>query len=769
MKIADDPVISDQPFVEASDVYAKVELIPLLSRRIHVTQVTLKNPEVRIIRTEQGNLNVSTIGKRSEAEKAPPPTPEETRRGAIKGAPITAEQGTAKKPSLDLAALYVRAFSIDNGHIVYDERGPKHQTITIQDVDLTVERFSFNKPFDINLKLAAFSEKQNVEISGSAGPLASEGKIDVKSAPFKIKAKLGPILLARLRAIGALGKAIPEKLSMPDPVTISATAAGKLDTIDFHVDSDLSGDRVAWGDAFDKPASVTLKLSADGSKAGSEIRIGKAKVKLGDLDATASKIALRDGNVSARVDTNRFDIASLSKIVGALQKYNASGQGEIHLDAAVANKQPSATGTITLAKVSVARPGDKNTLVNNLSGDIKLQGRAADAGPLKFDLGSGHATLTVHAKSLQPVQAQYDLTMDSVKVAEFVTSRPPEEHLSNLAVNGNVAQGDELAVSANASSSDGNLVNVVYKGLAAAVTMQGKQVNIQSLKLNAFNGNVAASGQATLGDQPQFALNLGANNIDLQQALQSQKAKVADTIRGALTGQVQVSGAGSKFDQIKPTLKGNGRATIANGKLIGINVAAEALKKVQNLPQIGDLVPASVVQRHPELFSNPDTDLRSASLSFLLQGPRITTHDLLVQTQDYSLTGDGWFDMDKNIEMLVRLLLTPQLTQEIIAEKKNVVYVTNKQGQVDVPARVTGKLPKPSVMPDVQELAQRAGQQLLQEQGKKAIGKFLGKKGIPGVPFLGGTDGGGGAAPSGKATPQPAPASPFDQFKKFIH
>ena len=73
LKIEDDPALSDQPFIAASDAYAKVELLPLLSRHIHVTEVTLKNPEVRVIRTEEGGFNLSTIGKKTPGHEEKPP------------------------------------------------------------------------------------------------------------------------------------------------------------------------------------------------------------------------------------------------------------------------------------------------------------------------------------------------------------------------------------------------------------------------------------------------------------------------------------------------------------------------------------------------------------------------------------------------------------------------------------------------------------------------------------------------------------------------
>ena len=65
--IADDPNFSQTPFVQAADVYARVALMPLLSHRVDVEQVSLKQPVVHIIRNQRGQLNVSSIGKSKPA------------------------------------------------------------------------------------------------------------------------------------------------------------------------------------------------------------------------------------------------------------------------------------------------------------------------------------------------------------------------------------------------------------------------------------------------------------------------------------------------------------------------------------------------------------------------------------------------------------------------------------------------------------------------------------------------------------------------------
>ena len=281
--------------------------------------------------------------------------------------------------------------------------------------------------------------------------------------------------------------------------------------------------------------------------------------------------------------------------------------------------------------------------------------------------------------------------------------------------------------------------------------------------------------------------SISFTNLDVQQALDSQKSKAAGTVRGTLGGKIKVSGKTGTFDEMKPTLKGDGNLTLTNGKLIGVNVGGQALKKVQNLPAIGNLVPDAVIKNHPELFSNPDTDIQLASLTFVLEGPRITSHDIKVQTVDYNLLGDGWFDMDKNIDLGARIVLSPSFSKELIEQKQEVAFIANKDGQIDIPLQVVGQLPKPQVLPNVTELAQRAGTHAVQAQGQKYLGKVFGKKGLPGglenssavaIPAAvtapatdaggtaaGGSGGSGSNNGGGNSNPPP---NPLDQLKKLF-
>jgi len=626
--------------------------------------------------------------------------------------------------------------------------------IKISDTDLDVEGFSVNSPFKVELRLALLGDVQNFKANGRIGPLMRGGAIDVKQMPVSLKLALGPLTLDRLRGFPQLRGKIPAKLSMPDPVSLQARIDGTPDAATFDISSDLTASRIVYLGVFNKPAGMTLKLKAAGQRRDATVSISQANLALADIQAKASNIAFSAGVVSARLESNRFGLEALTKTIAAMAKYDASGKAEVHIDMRVVEgKTPEINGAVTLAGVSVKPEGAKIPGIADINSSLRFAGNSAIIEPTTFTTGGAHGSLEARAESLQPLRATYALKADDVKLAQFVPSRPANEELRHLAVSGNAEQsGGATEITAQLNSAAGLVANVPYQNLSLAADYTGQQAKIRSLTLNAFGGTIAGDADATLGAQPAFAATINTTNIDLQQALTAQKAKLADSLRGALTGKVKVSGRGSKFDEIKPTLQGSGQIAIKDGKLIGINLGAEALNKVKGIPGIETLVSSNVIARHPSLFKDRDTELKQASLSFVLQGPRMTTHDLTVASIDYTLLGDGWLDMDKNIDMVAHILMSKGFSSDLQADKKNVVYLEDQQGQIDIPVKISGTLPKPSVLPDVPNLVQRAATQAFQKKGQKLLGKFLG----------GG--GGGNTSPSKPASPP----NPVEQLKKLF-
>src|ERR1700687_2667752 len=164
-QVADDPAVSTtQPFIAAGDVSTKLNLMPLLGRRIEVTEVVLDKPVIRIVQNRDGSYNVSTLGRNN----APTPKP----------------QG---KSSLD--TLQVKDFSIKNGTVIYQAAGASTPA-TINSIDLTVRNFDFDSAFTVAVTFAALSDKQNFDLSATIGPLRKNGVLEVNSIPVSAKASV---------------------------------------------------------------------------------------------------------------------------------------------------------------------------------------------------------------------------------------------------------------------------------------------------------------------------------------------------------------------------------------------------------------------------------------------------------------------------------------------------------------------------------------------------------------------------------------------------
>lgn len=784
LKIADDPAFSQLPIVQAAEVYAQAAFVPLLFGRLHLGRVMIKAPVVRIVRDSRGELNLSELGAKPASGKAEEAAPARERSSE-----------TAAKRAHGaglLGALSISDFSLQKGKLSYRDLNAGGEPLGVTSIDLDVQHFSVSGRFDVSVKLATLDTDQNLAVSGKVGPLLRGGTLDIGAIPVDLEASVGPILLGRARQIEVTAGLIPQNLSISEGVEAKAKISGILDALKFEVNSDLSSSHVVYGGLLDKPSGVPLQLSALGARQKAGLAVEQAKLSLAGLELKAEHLGLGRGEVSARVDTNRFDLAPLGKVLPPTIKYHPSGAAEVHVDLKVqlphlelsplppspigqrrgkmrvVGLRPAAEGTIALSQIAIKPEGGKFPAVKDLSGNIRLTGRGAIIEPTSFDLGSGHASLQAKADSLDPLQGSFQFSADAVNLAELVPSRQAEsaEELRQLSVGGTL--GGTLTapqISADAASAAGSVANVAYQNLALAAVYGGNRLDLRSLRLNAFGGAIAGSALATMTGTRPFDAKLNLDNVDLGEALASQRAKAAGVVRGYLSGQVEVSGSGAMLEQIKPTLRGGGRATIRDGKLVGVNIVAQGLRQAQGIPGVGDLVGPDVIARHPELFSQPDTDIRQAGMTFTIEGPGITSHDIAVQSTDYRILGDGSFDMDKNIDLKSQVILSKPLSYELEARKKNVVYLTNRDGEVEIPLQIVGMLPKPKVLPDVQAMAQTAAKRALERQTGKILGGFLGKRNKGG---LGGLLGGSAGSGTGSG-PNPAPPNPLGPLEKLFH
>src|SRR5208283_2745063 len=409
-----------------------------------------------------------------------------------------------------------------------------------------------------------------------------------------------------------------------------------------------------------------------------QLEIASVNLKLSDLELTASRFSGGGPQpLSAQIDSNSFNLANLSPMINAAAGYGVAGMSEIHGTAKLDTNAPAMDGTVTLKQVAVKLGPSWPGGISDLNGKIRFTDGIEVIEPTSFTFGSAHANLEGRVESISPLKASYALKADSVKLAQIIafTGRQPGDVINQLVVKGTAdGQVTSPRMSATIQSTDGSLENASYRDLNLTAAYLDGRASARPLNVGVFGGSLTADADAVFGASPTFNIALVMKNLNIEQALRSQNIDAASTVHGFLTGNVAASGSGADWNRIKPTLRGSGRVAIANGKLVGVNIVADALNAVASAPGVSQLVDVGFRSSHHGLLVDPDTELQSASMTFQQVGPRFTTHDLVAQSPDYTITGDGWFDMDKNIDMKSDIRITLGL-------------------QVAIPVSVTGKLP----------------------------------------------------------------------------
>lgn len=162
--VLDDPAFGSGPFASLSSLDVGVKLMPLLSGKVEVEEITLSRPVITVIKNKSGVLNASTVGRRGVA------VPEKPSR-----APIPSTEGPLKI----LAMLAVDRVSIDGGKLTYrDWSAVKPTEYVLQDMELLLRDVRLGKTPNLHFFSLVQPVNMPVKLDGTFGPLKEAMDID---------------------------------------------------------------------------------------------------------------------------------------------------------------------------------------------------------------------------------------------------------------------------------------------------------------------------------------------------------------------------------------------------------------------------------------------------------------------------------------------------------------------------------------------------------------------------------------------------------------
>jgi AsmA protein len=167
LSIADDPAYSRNPFLRTKSLTLGVDLWPLIfSRKLHVTRLTIDQPQIALLQSPAGDWNISSLGGKAAA---------------------TSRSASPSGAGPDLSVKLVR---INGGRLSVGQlRGARPPVL--DNVSLEVRDFSAAAfPFQLSADVGGGGE---IRLDGTAGPIDSA---DAARTPLKLRLKISRLDLA---------------------------------------------------------------------------------------------------------------------------------------------------------------------------------------------------------------------------------------------------------------------------------------------------------------------------------------------------------------------------------------------------------------------------------------------------------------------------------------------------------------------------------------------------------------------------------------------
>ena len=325
--ISDDPAFSNSQFLAAKELTVGVHLIPLIfSKQLEVESITIKDPQVTLLRNKAGVWNYSSMGGGASKTEAKAPS-----------SPSSASSANS---------LSVGKIEITNGKISVGNVGSRAKPLVYQDVNLTVTDLSYTSQFPFKLS-AKDPGNGALKVEGKAGPIdQNDASLTPLNATIDVQhldiATFGGFASPSAGIAGLMdfnGSLTSDGKQMSSKGTVKTTklklsAAGSPSTVPVNVDYDTD---------------YQLKAQSGVLKQG-DIHVGKALARL----TGTYNIAGETPTVQLKLNGQAMSVPDLEGVLPAVGVTLPSGSA-------------LTTGTLD-ANLAIAGPTDKLVI----TGPIKL-------------------------------------------------------------------------------------------------------------------------------------------------------------------------------------------------------------------------------------------------------------------------------------------------------------------------------------------------------------------------------------------------------------
>ena len=639
--------------VKARDMLLHCRILPLLSKKIIIEQITLREPSFRLVRNEAGRFNVWS---------APGPD----REGENPGAGDSARAET--EPAL---SLNIRSLAFQDGILTFTDhfrRAQQPLETTVKDINGRFSDLSPVSPFSLDMTAEVVSSSPSVlRVKALIDPVRKAVTSDVKLSPFDITffaPYLPPLPFAISKGCCSLditltvNKALDmssrgvvrltNAVIVPHDATgtgLSAALAEMISSSEISLDHDLTY----------RPADDVLIMEKCTAALRKMSLTFKGKVENCRTEPRCDITADADGLAAADL------INALPRdLLPAVKNISSSGTASAHLSVKGSLQKPDelAVGGSLLMDQLVVKSDepprwklqvDGSAALTN--GDVQIQQLTAKTGNSTLNMSG---TLANCFKG--PLAAQLRIDSPLLDAEEVMNCVRELRKLKK-----SLEQDDEEDGGEKKDAFDYGNVNVdadvdierfSYRSLAlsdleASSRLSGKKLILESLRGVMGDGAFSASGSVGMEGKEGLdcACRITGTRLQLARVMQSIAPERKEEVSGIADLAFSMQGRGATSDAFKKNLTGEGNFTVREGQVSNL----QFLQSLANFIKIDALKTLSFDESRGT-FTISDGAIR---LDSSLKG------------KDVELYPVGTIGLDSALDIALDMRLAPQLSDQI--------------------------------------------------------------------------------------------------------
>ncbi len=266
-------------------------------------------------------------------------------------------------------------------------------------------------------------------------------------------------------------------------------------------------------------------------------------------------------------------------------------------------------------------------------------------------------------------------------------------------------------------------------GVTVTADLVGDTVDLTELVATAFSGTTRVSGTIGLATG-RFGTDVTAEGLDLGQ-LQTALTPGTPPRMLATVTRFQAKLAGIAGDDLVRSVTGTGSLLLADGRIPGVNVAGEVLRKVTSLPFVSGSLTGALPDDVRASIEGPDTRIDRLRTDFSVGGAALRLAGTNIVNPAFTFDGAGRVGFDTSLDLTGTVRLCPSLSRGITSKAKELRALLDDQERLGVPVTITGTPPRVAVVADVTRLVSLGASKALEEKaGALLRGALGGKKGL---------------------------------------